>query len=74
MTSKELYKNETGKDAFTFQFNENMEQLSVSHTNINILHAKNGRAQKLGLLNHRILPENEGILFFKKRWVKAKFF
>ena len=24
MTSKELYKNETGKDAFTFQFNENM--------------------------------------------------
>lgn len=35
---------------------------------IHILQTKNLNAQKLGLLNHRILPKNEGLLFTKRRW------
>lgn len=48
-------------------FNQNLEQIDAINTKINILHAKNNATQKLGLLNHRTLAEDEGILFTKRR-------
>lgn len=44
-----------------------MNHLQITGRNIHIVQAKNCGAAKLGLLNHRTLPDDEGILFSKKK-------
>lgn len=46
---------------------DNLNTLDIIGTHINIIEAKGHGASQLGLLNHRILPQNEGVLFRKKK-------